>query len=58
MASTKNSLNGKNSMLSGARVVISPNENLNFEILQIANGVIKMISYTRSNIDALFFEYK
>ena len=34
--STKNSYNGKNSMLTGARVVISPHENLNFEILQTA----------------------
>ncbi|MDC0580895.1 capsule assembly Wzi family protein [Amylibacter sp.] len=33
--STKNSLNGKNSMLSGARVIISPSEKLNFEFLQI-----------------------
>ena len=32
--STKNSYNGKNSMLTGARVVISPHENLNFEFLQ------------------------
>ena len=34
--STKNSYNGKNSMLSGARVVISPSEKLNFEFLQTA----------------------
>ena len=30
--STKNSYNGKNSMLSGARVVISPSDKLNFEL--------------------------
>ena len=29
--STKNSYNGKNSMLSGASVVISPSDKLNFE---------------------------
>jgi len=34
--STKNSLNGKNSMLTGARVVISPSDRLNFEFLQTA----------------------
>ena len=32
--STKNSYNDKNSMLSGARVVISPSDKLNFELLQ------------------------
>ena len=32
--SSNNSLNGKNSMLSGTRVVISPSEKLNFEFLQ------------------------
>jgi len=34
--STKNSYNGKNSMLSGARVVISPSDKLSFEFLQTA----------------------
>ena len=34
--STKNSLNGKNSMLTGARVVISLSDKLNFEFLQTA----------------------
>ena len=33
---TKKSLNGKNSMLTGARVVISPSEKLSFEFLQTA----------------------
>jgi hypothetical protein len=32
---TKNSFNGKDSMLSGARVVFSPSDKLNFEFLQI-----------------------
>jgi len=34
--SNKNSLDGKNSMLSGARVIISPSEQLNLEFLQTA----------------------
>ena len=34
--STKNSLNGKNSMLSGARVAINPSDKLNIEFLQTA----------------------
>ena len=46
--STKNSYNGKNSMLSGARVVINPSDKLNFELFyKQHNGGIKMISYTR-----------
>jgi len=53
--STKNSYNGKNSMLSGARVVISPSDKLNFEFLQTAqwgDQNDKLYSY---NIDALLF---
>ena len=53
--STKNSLNGKNSMLSGARVVISPSKKLNFEILKIGqwgNQNDKLYSF---NSDALIF---
>jgi hypothetical protein len=51
--STKNSLNGKNSMLSGARIVISPSENLNFEFLQIGQWGDQNDKLYSSNIDAL-----
>ena len=53
--STKNSYNGKNSMLSGARIVISPHENLNFEILQIGQWGDQNDKLYSSNIDALLF---
>ena len=53
--STKNSLNGKNSMLSGARVVISPSKKLNFEILQIGQWGDQNDKLYSSNIDALLF---
>ena len=53
--STKNSYNGKNSMLSGARVVISPHENLNFEILQTAQWGDQNDHLHSLNIDALLF---
>ena len=53
--STKNSLNGKNSMLSGARVVISPSKKLNFEILQIGQWGDQNDKFYSSNIDALLF---
>jgi len=52
---TKNSLNGKNSMLSGARLVISPSEKLNFEILQIGQWGDQNDKLYSSNIDALLF---
>ena len=53
--STKNSYNGKNSMLSGARVVISPSEKLNFEFLQTAQWGDQNDKLYSSNIDALLF---
>jgi len=53
--STKNSYNGKNSMLSGARVVISPSEKLNFEVLQTAQWGDQNDKLYSSNIDALLF---
>jgi hypothetical protein len=53
--STKNSLNGKNSMLSGSRFVISPSEKLNFEFLQIGQWGDQNDKFYSSNIDALLF---
>ena len=53
--STKNSYNGKNSMLSGARVVISPSDKLNFEFLQTAQWGDQNDKLYSSNIDALLF---
>jgi len=53
--STKNSLNGKNSMLSGTRIVISPSKKLNFEILQIGQWGDQNDKLYSSNIDALLF---
>ncbi|MDB0001059.1 capsule assembly Wzi family protein [Amylibacter sp.] len=53
--STKNSLNGKNSMLSGTRVVISPSKKLNFEFLQIGQWGDQNDKLYSSNIDALLF---
>ena len=52
--STKNSLNGKNSMLSGARVVISPSKKLNFEILQTAQWGDKNDKLYSTDIQAFF----
>jgi hypothetical protein len=54
-SSTKNSLNGKNSMLSGTRVVISPSEKLNFEFLQIGQWGDQNDKLYSTNIDALLF---
>ena len=54
--STKNSYNGKNSMLSGARVVISPSEKLNFEFLQTAQWGDQNDKLYSSNIEAFFFD--
>ena len=54
--STKNSYNGKNSMLSGARVVINPHENLNFEILQIAQWGDQNDKLYSTDIEAFFFD--
>ena len=53
--STKNSYNGKNSMLSGTRVVISPSDKLNFEIVQTAQWGDQNDKLYSSNIDALLF---
>jgi hypothetical protein len=53
--STKNSYNGKNSMLSGARVVISPSDKLDFEFLQIGQWGDHNDNLYSSNIDALLF---
>ena len=54
--STKNSYNGKNSMLSGARVVISPHENLNFEILQTAQWGDQNDKLYSTDIKAFFLD--
>ena len=53
--STKNSYSGKNSMLTGARVVISPSDKLNFEFLQTAQWGDQNNKLYSSNIDALLF---
>jgi hypothetical protein len=53
--STKNSLNNKNSMLSGARLVISPSETLKFEFLQTAQWGDQSDKIYSSTIDALLF---
>jgi len=53
--STKNSLNGNNSMLSGTRVIISPSENLNFEFLQTGQWGDQNDMLYSSNIDTLLF---
>ena len=54
--STKNSYNGKNSMLSGARVVINPHENLNFEILQTAQWGDQNDKLYSTDIEAFFLD--
>jgi len=54
-ASTKNSQNGKNSMLTGERIVISPSEKLNFEFLQIVQWGDQNDKLYSSDFDALFF---
>ena len=53
--STKTSYNGKNSILSGARVVISPSDKLNFEFLQTAQWGDQNDKLYSSNIHALLF---
>jgi hypothetical protein len=52
--STKNSLNGNHSMLSGIRVIISPSEKLNFEFLQTGQWGNQNNKLYSSNISALF----
>ena len=54
--SNKNSYNGKNSMLSGARVVISPHENLNFEFLQTAQWGDQNDKLYSTDIEAFFLD--
>jgi len=54
--STKNSYNDKNSMLSGARVVISPHENLNFEFLQTSQWGDQNNKLYSTDIEAFFFD--
>jgi len=54
--STKNSYNGKNSMLSGARVVMSPHENLSFEILQTAQWGDQNDKLYSTDIEAFFLD--
>jgi hypothetical protein len=51
--STKNSFNGKNSILSGARVVIRPSEKLSFEFLQTAQWGDQDDKLYSTNIDVL-----
>ena len=51
--STKNSLEGKNSMLTGARVIISPTEKLSFEFLQTAQWGDQNDKPYSTNIDVL-----
>ena len=51
--STKNSLNGKNSMLSGARVIIAPSEKLKFEFLQTGQWGDQNDKFYSLNFDAL-----
>jgi len=54
--SNKNSYNGKNSMLSGARVVISPHENLNFEALQTVQWGDQYDKLYSTDIEAFFLD--
>jgi hypothetical protein len=53
--STESSYDNKKSMLSGARVVISPHENLSFEFLQTAQWGDQNDKLYSSNIDAILF---
>ena len=54
--STKNSLQDENSMLTGARVVISPSKRLSFEFLQTAQWGNQNDKLYSSNIDAFFMD--
>ena len=51
--STKKSYNSKNSMLTGTRVIIRPNEKLKFELLQTAQWGDQNDKLYSSNIDVL-----
>jgi hypothetical protein len=53
--STESSYDNKKSMLSGARVVISPSDKLNFELLQTAQWGDQNDKLYSPNIDALLF---
>jgi hypothetical protein len=53
--STKKSLNGKNSMLSGIRLIIKPSNKLNLEFLQSGQWGDQNSKLYSSNIDALLF---
>jgi hypothetical protein len=53
--STKNSFNGKNSILSGARIIINPSEKLNFEFLQISQWGDQHDKIHSFNIDGFLF---
>ena len=53
--STRNSFNGKRSMLSGARVIINPTEKLNFEFLQISQWGDQNDKIYTVNIDSFLF---
>ena len=55
-ASTQNSLNGKNSMLSGTRFIISPSKKLNFEFLHTSQWGGQNDKLYTSSIDALLFK--
>ena len=50
---TRNSYNGKNSMLSGARFILSPSEKLNFELLQTAQWGNQNDKLYSTNIETL-----
>ena len=53
-SSTKNSLEGENSMLTGARVIISPTKKLSFELLQTTQWGDQNDKLYSSNIDTFF----
>jgi hypothetical protein len=54
--STNNSLEGENSVLTGARAIISPHENLNFEFLQTAQWGNKSDKLYSPDIGAFFLD--
>ena len=54
--STKTSYNSKNSMLSGARVVISPSDKLSFEFLQTAQWGDQNDKLYSTDIEAFFLD--
>ena len=54
--STNNSLEGENSVLSGARAIISPHENLNFEFLQTSQWGNKNDKLYSSDIGAFLLD--